>query len=140
LVDSFSALEIRIVRIGLEAGPLSQWRHAALTEAGFEVVLLETRHGKAALSAMTIKTDRRDASICSSQARGWDPIEGATVPATSLLRSPEDDDSTPDPVPTEDGLRSTPAATVHEGILDPRVVGTRMKVHGFPVTSLLRFI
>src|SRR5688572_7883016 len=60
LVGYFSSLEIEVVRIGLEAGPLSQWLHAALTEAGFEVVLLETRHVKAALSAMTVKTDRRD--------------------------------------------------------------------------------
>src|SRR5215203_5108868 len=47
LVGYFSALEIKVVCIGLEAGPLSQWLHAALTEAGFEVVLLETRHVKA---------------------------------------------------------------------------------------------
>src|SRR3982751_4390876 len=59
LVGYFASLEIKVVRIGLEAGPLSQWLHAALTQAGFEVVLLETRHVKAALSAMTVKTDRR---------------------------------------------------------------------------------
>ena len=34
-------------RIGFEAGPLSQWLHAGLTQAGFEAVLLETRHVKA---------------------------------------------------------------------------------------------
>ncbi len=61
LVGYFSSLEIKVVRIGLEAGPLSQWLHAALTQAGYAVVLLETRHVKAALSAMTVKTDRRDA-------------------------------------------------------------------------------
>ena len=61
LVGYFSSLTIKVVRIGLEAGPLSQWLHAALTQAGYEVVLLETRHVKAALSAMTVKTDRRDA-------------------------------------------------------------------------------
>jgi transposase len=60
-VGYFSSLTIKVVRIGLEAGPLSQWLHAALTQAGYEVVLLETRHVKAALSAMTVKTDRRDA-------------------------------------------------------------------------------
>jgi len=48
-------------RIGFEAGPLSQWLHAGLTQAGFEAVLLETRHVKAALSAMPVKTDRKDA-------------------------------------------------------------------------------
>ena len=46
-------------RIGLQAGPLSQWLHAGLKRAGFEIVLLETRHVKAALSAMTVKTDAR---------------------------------------------------------------------------------
>ena len=44
-------------RVGLEAGPLSPWLHAGLTGAGFEAVLLETRHVKAALSAMVAKTD-----------------------------------------------------------------------------------
>jgi transposase len=42
---------LEVARIGLEAGPLSQWLHAGLSEAGFEAVLLETRHVKAALSA-----------------------------------------------------------------------------------------
>jgi transposase len=50
-----------VARVGLEAGPLSQWLHAGLGEAGFEAVLLETRHVKAALSAMVVKTDRKDA-------------------------------------------------------------------------------
>src|SRR5712691_10166662 len=45
-------LGIGVARIGLEAGPLSQWLHAGLVAAEFEVVLLETRHVKAALSAM----------------------------------------------------------------------------------------
>lgn len=61
-----------IGRVGLEAGPLSQWLHAALMEAGFETVLLETRHVKAALSAMTVKTDRRDARGIAQLLRlGW---------------------------------------------------------------------
>ena len=47
--------------IGLEAGPLSQWLHHGLTEAGLDVVLMETRQVKGALKAMPIKTDRRDA-------------------------------------------------------------------------------
>jgi len=50
-----------IAVIGLEAGPLSQWRHRGLTEAGLDVVLMETRQVKGALKAMPIKTDRRDA-------------------------------------------------------------------------------
>jgi transposase len=42
---------VAVTRIGLEAGPLSQWLHAGLAKAGFDVVLLETRQVKAALSA-----------------------------------------------------------------------------------------
>jgi transposase len=57
----FRGLDLSISRIRLEAGPLSQWLHAGLQAAGFEVVLLGTRHVKAALSAMVVKTDRRDA-------------------------------------------------------------------------------
>lgn len=61
-------------RIGLEAGPLSQWLQAALMAGGHEVVLLETRHVKAALSAMTVKTDRKDArGIAQLLRMGWYP-------------------------------------------------------------------
>jgi transposase len=61
LIRFLGEQDLQIVRAGLEAGPLSQWLHARLVAAGFETVLLETRHVKAALSAMTVKTDRRDA-------------------------------------------------------------------------------
>src|SRR6204780_790441 len=72
LLTFFRGLGIAIERIGLEAGPLSQWLHAGLTAAGFEVVLLETRHVKAALSAMTVKTDRKDArGIAQLMRLGW---------------------------------------------------------------------
>jgi transposase len=72
LVDFFRQLGLPVVRIGLEAGPLSQWLHAGLSEAGFEAVLLETRHVKAALSAMVVKTDRKDArGIAQLLRMGW---------------------------------------------------------------------
>jgi hypothetical protein len=58
LVTFCRELSQPVTRIGLEAGPLSQWLHAGLTRAGFETVLLETRQVKAALSAMVVKTDR----------------------------------------------------------------------------------
>jgi transposase len=61
LVSFFKGLGFPVKLIGLEAGPLSQWLHAGLTRAGFEAVLLATRHVKAALSAATVKTDRKDA-------------------------------------------------------------------------------
>jgi transposase len=48
-------------RVGLEAGPLSQWLYGALVEAGLPAVCVETRHMKAALSAQVNKTDRNDA-------------------------------------------------------------------------------
>jgi transposase len=72
LVAFFEALGFAVKRIGLEAGPLSQWLHAGLKRAGFEAVLLETRHVKAALSAMTVKTDRKDARGLAQLIRmGW---------------------------------------------------------------------
>jgi transposase len=72
LVEYFGGLGLPLVRIGLEAGPLSQWLHAALAAAGHDVVLLETRHVKAALSAMTVKTDRKDArGIAQLLRMGW---------------------------------------------------------------------
>ena len=51
----------RFKRIGLEAGPLSQWLFSALAEAGLPVVCVETRHMRAALKAQINKTDRNDA-------------------------------------------------------------------------------
>jgi transposase len=51
----------RFRRIGLEAGPLSQWLYSALAEAGLPVICVETRHMRAALKAQINKTDRNDA-------------------------------------------------------------------------------
>jgi transposase len=49
-------------RIGIEAGPLSQWLVNALTAAELPVICVETRHMKALLTAQQInKTDRNDA-------------------------------------------------------------------------------
>ncbi len=48
-------------RIGLEAGPLSQWLFSALAEAELPVVCVETRHMQAVLKAQIYKTDRKDA-------------------------------------------------------------------------------
>ena len=44
LIAWFSSLGYRLTRIGLEAGPLSQWLYAAMKQAGLAVELLETRH------------------------------------------------------------------------------------------------
>lgn len=72
LIEHFASLGLALKRIGLEAGPMSQWLYEGLTKAGFDVVLLETRHVKAALSAMIIKTDRKDARGIAQLLRiGW---------------------------------------------------------------------
>jgi hypothetical protein len=59
-------------RIGLEAGPLSQWPFSAFAEAGLPVICVETRHMKALLKAQINKTDRNDALRSSS---GHAPFE-----------------------------------------------------------------
>jgi transposase len=51
----------RFKRIGLEAGPLSQWLFSALAEADLPVICVETRHMQAVLKARINKTDRNDA-------------------------------------------------------------------------------
>src|SRR6185369_12777872 len=48
-------------RLGLEAGPLSQWLFSALAEADLPVICVETRHMRAVLKARINKTDRNDA-------------------------------------------------------------------------------
>jgi len=48
-------------RIGLEAGPLSQWLFSALAEVELPVICVETRHMRAVLKAQINKTDRNDA-------------------------------------------------------------------------------
>jgi transposase len=49
----------RFKRIGLEAGPLSQWLFSALAEAGLPVICVETRHMRAALKAPRCKASVR---------------------------------------------------------------------------------
>jgi len=72
LLQQFAELGLPILRVGLEAGPLSQWLREGLVDGGLDVVLLETRHVKAALSAMTVKTDRKDArGIAQFLRMGW---------------------------------------------------------------------
>ncbi|GMG85355.1 IS110-like element ISRhru3 family transposase [Paralimibaculum aggregatum] len=72
VLDALRLQADRISRIGLEAGPTSEWIAGRLLEAGLPVVCLETRHVKAALSAMTVKTDRNDARGLAQIVRsGW---------------------------------------------------------------------
>ena len=86
LVGFLGQLGLPLTRVGLEAGPLSQWLHAGLTGAGFEAVLLETRQVKAALSAMIVKTDRKDArGIAQLLRMGWyRPVHRKSPPAQEV--------------------------------------------------------
>jgi transposase len=72
LISWFLGLGVGLERIGLEAGPLSQWLYAALREAGLAVELIETRHVRAAFVTMTVKNDRKDArGIAQLMRLGW---------------------------------------------------------------------
>ncbi len=72
LIGYFGSLGLSVVRIGLEAGPLSQWLYAAMKEAGLAVELLETRHVRTALETMPVKSDRNDARGIAQLIRlGW---------------------------------------------------------------------
>lgn len=75
-----------VAAVGLEAGPLSQWLHRGLSDAGLPVVLMETRQVKGALKAMPIKTDRRDAEgIARLLHLGWfRPVHCKSVSAQEV--------------------------------------------------------
>src|SRR3954468_17845288 len=83
LIAWFGGLGISLARIGLEAGPLSQWLYAAMREAGLAVELLETRHVRDAFKAMPVKTDRKDArGIAQLMRLGWfRPVHCKSLPA-----------------------------------------------------------
>jgi len=72
LIAWFLSLGQPLERIGLEAGPLSQWLYAAMQKAGLAVELLETRHVRDAFKAMPVKSDRNDArGIAQLMRLGW---------------------------------------------------------------------
>jgi transposase len=72
LIAWFRSLGFGLERIGLEAGPLSQWLFAAMKAAGLAVELLETRHVRKAFEAMPVKSDRNDArGIAQLMRLGW---------------------------------------------------------------------
>ena len=72
LIAWFEGLGAPMERIGLEAGPLSQWLHAAMAGAGLAVELLETRHVRNAFKTMPVKTDKKDArGIAQLMRLGW---------------------------------------------------------------------
>ena len=73
-------------RIGLEAGPLSQWLFNALAEAGLPVICVETRHMRAALKAQINKTDRNDARGIAQMMRAglYRPVHVKTLRSQKL--------------------------------------------------------
>jgi transposase len=72
LIGWLSSLGFGLGRIGLEAGPLSQWLYMAMKQAGLAVELLETRHVRDAFKAMPVKSDRNDArGIAQLMRLGW---------------------------------------------------------------------
>ena len=73
-------------RIGLEAGPLSQWLFSALAEAGLPVICVETRHMQAVLKAQINKTDRNDARGIAQMMRAglYRPVHVKTLRSQKL--------------------------------------------------------
>jgi transposase len=73
-------------RIGLEAGPLSQWLYSALGEAGLPVICVETRHMRAVLQAQINKTDRNDARGIAQMMRAglYRPVHVKTLRSQKL--------------------------------------------------------
>jgi transposase len=73
-------------RIGLEAGPLSQWLYSALAEAGLPATCVETRHMRAALKAQITKTDRNDARGIAQMMRAglYRPVHVKTLRSQKL--------------------------------------------------------
>ena len=86
VVEFLQATGLTFTRIGLEAGPLSQWLYAGLVEAGLPAICIETRHVKAALKAMTVKTDKNDArGIAQLMRLGWfRPVHVKTLVAQEI--------------------------------------------------------
>jgi transposase len=72
LIAWLQSAGVKLARVGLEAGPLSQWLYAAMKAAAVPVELLETRHVRDAFRAMAVKTDRKDAQgIAQLMRLGW---------------------------------------------------------------------
>jgi transposase len=72
IVSYLRGLDYEVSSVGLEAGTLTQYLTYGLQSAGFEVICMEARQVKAALSAMRNKTDKHDArGIAQILRSGW---------------------------------------------------------------------
>lgn len=70
-------------RVGLEAGPMSQWLYAELAAAGVPVICVEAQHMRSALPAQRNKTDRHDARGIAQMMRVglYRPVHVKTLPS-----------------------------------------------------------
>src|SRR5947208_13931715 len=86
LIGWFGSLGFELGRIGLEAGPLSQWLYAVMKQAGLAVELLETRHVSDAFKAMPVKSDRNDARGIAQLMRlgGFRPVHCKSTTAQEI--------------------------------------------------------
>jgi transposase len=86
LVKWLKDVGVELTRIGLEAGPLSQWLFAGMAKAGLPVELLEARHVRAAFRTMPVKSDRKDArGIAQLMRLGWfRPVHCKSLPAQAV--------------------------------------------------------
>lgn len=87
LANALDPFSDEIAGIGLEAGPMSGFLVEGLKQRGLDSVLMETRRVHAALSAIPVKTDRRDArGIAELLWMGWfQPVHLKTPAARDLL-------------------------------------------------------
>ena len=69
IIAFLSSAGVEYARIGLEAGPLSQWLVNGLSEAGLPVICVETRHMKAVLKAQQVYKLVHVKTLASQQAR-----------------------------------------------------------------------
>ena len=86
LIAWFASSGLNLTRIGLEAGPLSQWLYSALAEANLPVICVETRHMRAVLKAQINKTDRNDARGIAQMMRAglYRPVHVKTLRSQKL--------------------------------------------------------
>jgi hypothetical protein len=87
LIEHLQRWRGTLVRVGLEAGPLSQWLHGGLAKSGLPVVCLETRRLKAILKVQRVKSDRNDArGIAQAVRTGWyQPVHVKSLAAQERL-------------------------------------------------------
>ena len=72
IVTWLEALNVGIVRAGLEIGGLSRWLYGELREAGVHAICIDPRKLRGVTKTMPIKTDRNDArSIAQVMRVGW---------------------------------------------------------------------